>query len=378
MAWVLENSVTVLGSITTPQSVALGFTTTVGRTLVVVVNIGDNRTVSSVSGGTAGNYTQLHSQGPLLSTWNCYGFADIVTSGVTSITVTANANSTDATNRVTVMEFSGGYDPETEEGTSTGSTNAATTTHAASTVTPADSGPTLYVGSVYLSGSAGTWTPDGTAGWTEAFTASTVNRVDYKIQSDNTAQDYSVGTSNSRSSLVQLFALRGAAASNTTITPGAGSMTLSGATPTVSVSGGTNTTISPAAAALAIVGAAVTQTLTVPSPSAGTLTFAGAAPTVSQTTGATIQPNAGALTLAGAAPTVTNTTPGIVISPASGSLTLTGRTPTAVLNNMTISPAAGTLTLAGAAPNVSVTGSSSGGQARNRRRRGMLNMIWGR
>lgn len=167
-----------------------------------------------------------------------------------------------------------------------------------------------------------------------------------------------------------------AAAAGSSITPAAGSLALSGAAPTVSVSG--NISITPAAAALAIVGAAVTQTLTVPSPSAGALTFEGAAPTVSQTTGATIQPNAGAITLAGASPTVTNTTPGIVIAPASGSLSLAGSAPTVALNNMDIVPTAGALTLAGAAPNVSVTGSSSGGQARNRRRRGMLNMIWGR
>jgi len=166
------------------------------------------------------------------------------------------------------------------------------------------------------------------------------------------------------------------ASGGSTITPAAGSLALSGAAPTVSVSG--NISITPAAAALAIVGAAVTQTLTVPSPSAGALTFEGAAPTVSQTTGATIQPNAGAITLAGASPTVTNTTPGIVIAPASGSLSLAGSAPTVALNNMDIVPTAGALTLAGAAPNVSVTGSSSGGQARNRRRRGMLNMIWGR
>lgn len=376
MAWVLENSVSVTGAITTPQSISLGFTTTVGRTLVVVVHVGDNRTVSSVSGGTAGNYTQMHAQGPLLSTWMMYGFADIVTSAVSSITVTLNASSTDVTNRVTVLELSGGYDPETEEGTSTGATNAATTNHDASTVTPTDSGPTLYVGSVYLSGSAGTWTSD--ADFTAAFTPSTVARVDYRIQSDNTAQAYTVATSNSRSDNVMLFALRGAAASNTTITPSVGSLALSGAAPTVSVSGGTNTTITPAAAALAIVGAAVTQALTVGSPASGALTISGAAPTVSQTTGPTIQPAAGALTLAGASPTVTNTTPGIVISPAAGSLSLSGKVPTAVLNNMTITPTAGALTLAGAAPNVSVSGSSSGGQARNKRRRGMLNMIWGR
>lgn len=209
MAFVLENSVTLLGAITNPTTVTLGFTTTVGRTLVVVINIGDNRTISSVSGGTAGNYTQVHSQGPLSANWLMYGFADVVTSAVGSITVTPNGATADATDRITVMEFSGGYDPETEEGTSTGSTNGATTNHDAATVTPTDSGDTLYIGSVYLGGTAGTWTAD--ADFTQVFAPGTTSRVDYRIQTDNTAQDYTVDSTNSRTSLVMLFALRGAA-----------------------------------------------------------------------------------------------------------------------------------------------------------------------
>lgn len=145
------------------------------------------------------------------------------------------------------------------------------------------------------------------------------------------------------------------AAAGTTVTPGAGSMTLSGLVPTV---------ISPLTAL----------------PGAGALTFAGQIPTVvphfggqlftvgwtaddfsevggaakvggfaPDTANATVTPDAAALSLVGLVPTIDVTGGGASVSPGAGTLTLTGLAPT-VFRQDAVSPGAGSLVFTGLAP----------------------------
>lgn len=62
-------------------------------------------------------------------------------------------------------------------------------------------------------------------------------------------------------------------------------------------------------------------------PGAGSLTLTGYAPTVTATSNATVTPGAGALVLTGYAPTVTVPT-SVTVTPGTGSLTITGYAPT--------------------------------------------------
>jgi hypothetical protein len=221
---------TVFANITTPQAVTVP-ATTVGNTLVVVVQFDSNRTLTSVTGGAAGNYDVLHTEGPVSGTWRAAICAAVCTTSVTSITVTLSANAAGGTNRITFMEFSGGAASITEEGTSTGSSNdPGTTTHNAATITPSGS-EVLFIGCVGISGSAGTWTED--ADFTAAFsTVGSLMYVAYRIQSGSSAaQSFTVSTSNARFSAVAFAALAGASAGGATPAPGAGTLVVGGQAP---------------------------------------------------------------------------------------------------------------------------------------------------
>lgn len=344
----------------------VNITLVAGDHVVVCVALRTDAVINSVVGSTNGAFTQAGSPQTDTTTRSAIYYFENAAGGAETITVTTAASVVAYVNvsAWTGIRTSGSLDQNN------GANNASGTSHSHGSITT--TGPSAII---TVSAQSGVATETVSSGFTALTNIGARDYFQYKISgsSETTSATYTTDVSVATTGKIANFLEPDSGA---TITPDAGSLAMTGAAPTVSVSG--NVSITPAAAALAILGAAVTQTLTVPSPSAGALTFEGAAPTVSQTTGATIQPNAGAITLAGASPTVTNTTPGIVIAPASGSLSLAGSAPTVALNNMDIVPTAGALTLAGAAPNVSVTGSSSGGQARNRRRRGMLNMIWGR
>ena len=207
MAIAIVNQSTQQGALTSAGSTITIASTTVGNALAVIVQNGGNRTVSSIT-GLAASYTQLHQEGPLSSTWYNSIYAGIVTSSGTSITVTMNANTGDAEDRVTVLELSGVLDPVAESGTSTGSINTAANTHAAASVTP-DTAEVIFLAALRLSGSSGGYS-NLTAGFTHtsAFAAG-VHRVDYKIQSTTDASGYSVDTGTARNSAVALAGLRG-------------------------------------------------------------------------------------------------------------------------------------------------------------------------
>lgn len=167
-----------------------------------------------------------------------------------------------------------------------------------------------------------------------------------------------------------------AGSSNTNIQPSAGSAAFTGYAPTVTRTA--SASITPSVGSLAFTGIASTLTLTIPAPDSGSLALTGYAPTVTVTNAQNIQPSAGALSFAGYAPTVTNTS-SRNISPAVGTLTFVGYAPTVTIYVPTRQPSAGSLAFTGYAPSVSVRSPNSGAtQQRNRRRRGILNMIWGR
>lgn len=217
MAIAVVNQSTQTGALTSAGSSITIASTTVGNALVVVVQNGGNRTVSSITGLATGGYTQLHQEGPLSSTWYNSIYAAIVTSSGTSITVTMNANTADAEDRVTVFELSGVLDPIAESGTSTGAIAAAANTHTAAAVTP-DTAEVFFVGVLRISGSSGGWTTDPDFTTSTAFTP-TVQRVDYRIQSNTTAQSYVIGTTTARNSNIALAAVRGVLAASTVINP---------------------------------------------------------------------------------------------------------------------------------------------------------------
>ena len=120
-----------------------------------------------------------------------------------------------------------------------------------------------------------------------------------------------------------------------TVTPGVGSLVLTGFAPTVS--------------------ATQSQTVT---PGVGSLTLTGFAPDVSAGTNATASPGAGSLTLTGLAPTVSATS-NVTVTPGFQALTLTGFAPAvSATQSRTVSPGTGTLTLVGFAPVVSTAAPS--------------------
>lgn len=209
MAWAIVGSATtVFASITTPQDITVT-ATTIGNTLVCWVQCDSDRTITSVAGGAGGNYTAVHTEGPA-GNHRSGIFAAVCTSSVTTVTVTLSGSATGGANRITFAEFSGGAAVLAEEGTSTGQTNAGgVTTHSAATVTPSGS-EVLYLASVGLSGTAGTWTEDGN--FTAAVaTAGSLEYIAYRIQTGSSAaQSFTAGTTNSRISTVILAALAGA------------------------------------------------------------------------------------------------------------------------------------------------------------------------
>ena len=154
----------------------------------------------------------------------------------------------------------------------------------------------------------------------------------------------------------------------TIITAGAGSLALTGQVP--GVAGGGNVNITPAAGSLSLSGGPPTVAVSSPS----SLNLVGYAPTVTQGGGPTsynITPPAGALTLTGAipgvvtyspsslnlvgyAPTCTIAPPSTNIVPDAGSLTFTGYTVTQELDLP--SPDTGVLLLQGYAPQITAIG----------------------
>ena len=87
-------------------------------------------------------------------------------------------------------------------------------------------------------------------------------------------------------------------------------------------------------------------------PGVGSLTLTGYAPTVTAQKNITVTPGAGSLTLTGFAPTVSATQSKTVL-PGTGTLTITGYAPSVTVpTSVTVTPGAGALTITGYAPSV--------------------------
>lgn len=148
------------------------------------------------------------------------------------------------------------------------------------------------------------------------------------------------------------------------IQPSAGSLSLTGNAPVVTqqltitppagsltltgiaptITASGNVTIAPSTGSLVLTGGTVEQTLTVPPPTAAAMLLTGIAPVVTQGTGRV--PSVGSLALTGIAPVVTQQ---IYRTPTTGSLALTGVAPS-VNGAVVIDPATGSLSLSGSAP----------------------------
>lgn len=135
------------------------------------------------------------------------------------------------------------------------------------------------------------------------------------------------------------------------VSPGTGSITLTGYAPTVSV--GANQNVSPGTGAITLTGYAPTvQTPRNVSPGTGAIVIDGYAPTVSVTNNLTVSPGTGVIDITGYAPTVE--TPRNV-SPGTGEITLEGYAPTvSVTENVSVSPGAGEIVILGYAPTVNI------------------------
>lgn len=142
------------------------------------------------------------------------------------------------------------------------------------------------------------------------------------------------------------------AGGGTTVTPGVGSLTVTGFAPTVSVTA--NQTVTPGVGVLTVTGLAPTIVIgTRVYPDVGALTLTGLAPTVSVSNHQIVTPGVGVLTVAGFAPAVLT---GTTVSPGVGVLTLAGLAPTiAVTNHKTVTPGVGSLTVTGFAPTVTAS-----------------------
>lgn len=135
-------------------------------------------------------------------------------------------------------------------------------------------------------------------------------------------------------------------ASNTTATPGAGTITITGQTPTAATT--QNVVVLPGAGAIVFTGQQPTVlTGVVVQPGAGSVVFSGQTPVVSS--GAISQPGAGAVTFTGQAPIALL---GTVAVPGNGTLVFTGVAP---LTALAVLLEAGALTFTGAAPTALVT-----------------------
>lgn len=183
----------------------------------------------------------------------------------------------------------------------------------------------------------------GTSGWACLQTQTRTGSTSTAVQWDDVAVGDSVYTDES---IAGAIAIKASGAVNVTAEPGAGSLTLTGAAPSVAASA----SVAPAAGTLSLSG----QTPSVAGhytaePAAQALALSGAAPTISAAVSVT--PDAGALSLAGQAPSVAAA---VVAAPGAGALAITGRAPSVSADvNVTASPDAGALTLTGAAPSVS-------------------------
>jgi hypothetical protein len=143
------------------------------------------------------------------------------------------------------------------------------------------------------------------------------------------------------------------AEAGTTVSPEAGSLTLSGEVPAIQAGG--NVTTQPGAGDATLEGQAPTIATTANVtvlPGAGAATLTGQAATVVRTDNRTVQPGAGQASLTGQEPAAT-VGDSRVAQPGAGQATLTGELPAiARTENRAVQPGSASLALAGAAPDI--------------------------
>lgn len=247
-----------------------------------------------------------------------------------------------------------GVDQTTPTGTVAVATGTGTT---AASVNVTSVAGDIVVGFCYV-GSFGGGITSLTSGQTERKSIVTLGAAGYEAMSasETTASGTTTTMSWTASKSVSWVAIGvalKAAAAGTTITPGAGTVTLAGAAPSATKTA--NQWSTPAAGAVSLTGYAPSvqngESYSI-TPPAGAVVLAGAAPSVSASNATTITPGAGSLTITGAAPVLTLTLP----APAPGAILLTGYAPT-VLNgaSYSVTPGAGSVVLSGAVPSVAAT-----------------------
>ncbi len=190
--------------VTDAQIVITGLTDfTAGNTAVAwIFAASGNVSVSSVA-GCGGTWTELHTNTDTTRRVALWG-TRCVTNG-TTVTVTTSAQTgSDSGDAVWAREFSGGADPFAEDGTSTESDNAASTTHNLAAVTPTVS-EVLFVCIVGLSGNGGGWTTDTDF----TFATRVTSAHGYRIQSNTNAAACDNTTAIGRNSVAALAAIAG-------------------------------------------------------------------------------------------------------------------------------------------------------------------------
>lgn len=203
----------------------------------------------------------------------------------------------------------------------------------------------VFYGVTWDEGKTFSSAPAGTSNVYATAVSTNAQRADDKTQasagSTGTA-DYNI-SSGTRWIGMTLMVKNPSGGSSTTVTPGAGSMSLTGLAPGLVIP----SQASPGAGSLTLTGFA--PSIIKPSavaPGAGALSLAGFAPTIS--TAVTVAAGAGSLSLTGLAPSISASW---AVGPGAGSLSLTGHAPT-ISYNTPVSPGAGSLSLTGFAPTI--------------------------
>jgi hypothetical protein len=148
------------------------------------------------------------------------------------------------------------------------------------------------------------------------------------------------------------------AVGGTSVTPGVGSLAISGHAPTISYTSGSSLEVIPGVGSISLSGYAPTLARTSNVslvPGVGSITISGYAPDILSTSGVTIIPAAGSITITGNAPVILRTS-NQGVTPAAGSITFSGYSPVILrTDNRAFSPGVGSVTLSGYAPTIART-----------------------
>jgi len=339
---------TAFGSSTTVTTSAVT-TAATGSVFAILVNA-KSKAVSSVTDSYSNTYT-LKESGAGFNTASIYicdgGNGG---SGHTATVTMASADSFE----FFFVEITGAASPSFDVGGQGGSTSSVTSfTGAAVTTTNAND---LIISFAGMFGDAGALTDSGTG--FSIFDSSTVSGTatagySTAIKSSTGTYQDTYGIASSNFPAYASIALKQASAGGVSVSVPAGSLSLSGQVPTVSVTA--NRSIAVPLGTLSLSGQVPTvltpQSVAVP---AGTLTLTSLVPTVQTTTNQLVSIPLGSLTLSGPVPTV-NVSDNQSISVPLGTLSLTGQIPLVQTSgNQSVAVPAGSLTLTGLAPSVNV------------------------